>query len=73
MSYRRVKSIPHANDVQDEVVTATGRSFSKENISHPFAGLESEYLQRKYFTEELKMLVSKQINCMVGSTRVVPT
>ena len=60
-----VKSILRANNVQNEVVTAIGRSFSKEDISRPFAGLESEYLQKKYFKEELNMLVSKQIKCMV--------
>ena len=57
---QRVKSILRSNDVQDEVVAAIDQSFNKEDISQQFAGLDSEYLQ-KYFTEELNMLVSKQI------------
>ena len=67
-----VKSILRANDVQDEVITAIERYLSKEDTSQPFAGLESEYLQKKYFTEELNMLVSNQIDCMIY-TRVLDT
>lgn len=43
--------------VSDVVTAAIERSFNKEEISRPFAGLESSYLQKKYFKEELKMLV----------------
>ena len=43
--------------VPNDVVAAIERSFNREEISRPFAGLESEYFQKKYFKEELNMMV----------------
>ena len=44
-----------------DVVAAIERSFNKEEILRPFAGLESEYFQKKYFKEELNMMVYSSI------------
>lgn len=43
--------------VPNDVIAAIERSFKKEEISRPFHGLESEYFQKKYFKEELNMMV----------------
>lgn len=43
--------------VPNHVIAAIERSFKKEEISRPFHGLESEYFQKKYFKEELNMMV----------------
>lgn len=63
---REVRCIIQRGSVQvpNDVATAIERSFNKEEISRPFAGLESEYLQKKYFKEELNMVVcSCMVNC----------
>ena len=41
----------------DETVTTIDRLFDQEEICNPFSGLEYEYQQKKYFKEELNMLV----------------
>lgn len=43
--------------VPNDVIASIERSFKKEEISKPFCGLESEYFQKKYFKEELNMMV----------------
>ena len=40
-----------------ETKDAIERCFNKEEITKPFAGLESGYMQKKYFKEEMNMLV----------------
>ena len=55
-------SIQHGSvQVPNDVVAAIERSFNKEEISRPFAELESEYFQKKYFKEELNMMVYSSI------------
>ena len=63
--HQEVKSVISQSDVPvSDVATAViERSFNKKGISRPFAGLESSYLQRKYFKEELKMLVCYNVLC----------
>lgn len=48
--------LQHSSSLQ-ETVTAINMAFNKEDILKPFAGLESEYLQKKYFEKEMNMLV----------------
>ena len=55
---QEMKSIIHNihAEASDEVIAAVERSFSKKEITTPFAGLESAHMQKKYF-REMNMLV----------------
>lgn len=43
--------------VSDETLTTIDRLFDQKEICNPFSGLESEYQQKKYFKEDLNLLV----------------